>query len=356
MGRRHFSVLLLAALLVAAAIALLVPGRTGHDPAGNKLQILEEMAASINDVDKLVFTAGGGVPVTTLERGKVRWTISELHNYPADWNKVKGLLTGLAQAKVVEFKTSNPEYYSRLGVEDVKAPGAAGILLDLSYGDESSALVIGNEATAGGGQFLRPADQSQSVLIDSILDVSAEPMEWADSGVVDIGSGQVAELEILHPDGDLVRLSKVSADDTDFILENLPEGREVLSSWSVNSMANLFSSLTMDGVKPASSVAPGDPVTVRLLTFSGLEIKAELSVLDERGWVSISAVTPEQAPASGDDELGVRAAQDLQREAAGINMRSTGWLYRLPQPKYEAMTKHFEQLLKPLPDGQGTIE
>ncbi len=356
MGRRHFSVLFLFALLVAAAIALLVPVRTGHDEPGNKLQILEDMAASINDVNKLVFTAGGGAPVTTLEKGQSHWTISELHDYPADWNKVKGLLAGLAQAKVVEFKTSNPEYYPRLGVEDVKVSGAAGVLLDLSYGDESRALVIGNEATARGGQFLRPADQSQSVLIDHILDVSAEPMDWADNGVVDIGSGQVAELEILHPDGDLIRLSKVSADDTDFTLENLPEGREVLSSWSVNSMANLFSSLRMDGVKPALSPAPGDPVTVRLLMFSGLEIKAELFVLDERGWINISAVEPEQATVSGDDELRVLGAQDLQREAAGINMRSAGWLYRLPQLKHEAMTKRFEQLLKPLPTGQDTTE
>ena len=363
MSRRHFSALLVAALVAAVAVALLVPGRTGKDDAGDELLLLEDVAANINDVDRLVFTAGGGVPVSTLERGEESWTISELQDYPADWGKVKKLLTGLAELRVVEIKTSNPEYFSRLGVADISLAGARGTLLEVSFDGQARSLILGDDATARGGQYLRPADQEQSVLVDRSLDASADPLDWADSEIVNIGSAQVAEIEILHPDGDQILISKVSADDPDFTLENLPANREVLSGWTVNSLANVFSMLRMDGVKPDTPLPDSEPVTIRLLTFSGLELKAEVFAVgkenseeesrEAEGWISLLAVVPESVATGDIGRVDGQAAEDFQQAAEEINLRTGGWLYRLPEAKYQSMTRRFAQLLKPLQDQQG---
>ena len=65
----------------------------------------------------------GDARVVELKRRASSWTVSERDNYPADEAKLRKLLIAIADAKLDEEKTSNPESYATLGVEDTK--GAA---------------------------------------------------------------------------------------------------------------------------------------------------------------------------------------------------------------------------------------
>ncbi len=352
MNQRHFSVLLLASLVLAVAIFLLVPGLTERDEISGDL-FLRDVGGRINEVNRMVVTAGGGEVSSTLVKRDSGWTIRELDDYPVDWSRLRAVLAGLAEAVVVEQKTSNPEYYPHLGVEAVTEDGANNVLLELSLGDQVLGIIVGNDATSRGGQYVRLSGIAQSVLIDRGIDVSAEPLSWADDGIVDIGSALVAEIEISHPDGDMIRVRKVSADDTDFKLENLPEERKILSSWSINSLANTFSLLRMDAVKPDIGEPSGEIVFISLLMFSGIEVTAEAFEREGRGWIRLKASAPSLPDATGADEQAVQLARALVEEAESINGKVNGWVYRLPVSKFEAMTKRFEQLLEPLDDGGG---
>ena len=355
MSRRHFSALLIASLVMAGLVALLIPVQSDKDTAGGTI-LLESAKTEINDVTHLRITGGGGAPVSNVSRSETAWTIDELDGYPADWRKLKTLLTSLAEARILETKTSNPEYYSRLGVEDISAEGAQSTLLEFSLGGGDFGVISGNEETSRGGQYVRMANQARSLLIDRELNLDPEPISWADDEIIDIGSALVAAMEISHPDGDSIRIHKVSADETDFLLVNMPEGRELVSSWSVNSLANNFSSLRMDAVKPSSGTDYEDPVKVRLLTFSGLEIHAEIFEQDERGWISLVASSPESSVSlaedslvedpSADDPLAEAAGEQVAEQAESIRRKTSGWIYRLPASKFDSMTKRLEALLK----------
>jgi len=351
MSKRHFSALLIAVLAAAAAIALLLPSRGGREASPNGGPVLEGLAERVNKVDRLVFTGGGGSPVSTLERDETVWRIAELGGYPADWGKLREFLAGLARAEVVEAKTANPEYYDRLGVEDPRQEGAQGILIEIFREGQGTALIAGNDATGRDGQYLRIADRAQSVLADRSLDATAEPIEWADTAVLDIGSALVAELEILHPDGERVSISKVSADDGDFTLAGVPEEREAASTWTVNSLANVFSLLRMDGVAPDDGSPAPDPVRIRALTFDGLEVNAEAFERDGEYWIRVGADAPEPATEEGASEPGVGGEPST---ADAINRRTAGWLYRVPELKFRAMTRRMEDLLKSTADDGGT--
>ena len=50
---------------------------------------------------------------------KETWTVAERDNYPADTGRLRKLLLELAEARLLEEKTSNPELYDRLKVEDI---------------------------------------------------------------------------------------------------------------------------------------------------------------------------------------------------------------------------------------------
>ena len=135
MNQRHFSVLLLASLALAGAIFLLVTGPGERHEVSGEL-FLKHVGGRINEANRLVVTAGGGETISTLVKGDSGWTVRELDDYPVDWNSLRALLASLAEAEVVEAKTSKPEYYPRLGVEAVTEDGANSVLLELSLGGE----------------------------------------------------------------------------------------------------------------------------------------------------------------------------------------------------------------------------
>jgi len=178
-------------------------------------------------------------------------------------------------------------------------------------------------------------------------------------------------------------VTKVSADETDFTLDGLPEGREIKSSWAVNSLGSVFSVLNMQSVRPADGVDWSKAVKLRLLTFSGIEILADLVQSGDEFLLRLHATHPaaavvpkadaapvagqeaEQEPQTpGDDankqvadkpdgksaaDISKQAAEDVAKQVKAINDKVEGWAYGISKAKYDNMVKKPEDLLKPLP-------
>jgi hypothetical protein len=352
MSKRHFSALLVITVLVAVAVALLVPGQTGRDDQLAAGVLLPEVGQRINAVDRVRVIGAGAEVAVTLQRDAERWRIAELDGYPADWEELRGLLRDAAEAEIVEYKTGNPDYYDRLGVEDVAAPEAAGIMLELWIAGEPVALIVGNDASGREGQYARLADADRAVLIDRALDIPDEPVDWAEREFLDVGSYLISEVEVIHPDGDWVLARKAAATDTDFELQNVPDGREALSSWAVNSLANVLSGLRMDSVRPDGGETHDSAVRIRLMTFAGVEYTGETWQDGETRWLRLQAAVP-GGPflPEGDEEARARAEENAAT-AAAANGRLAGWLFAISESKFVAMTKRFDDLLKPLEDAE----
>lgn len=338
MSRRHFSILAVIALILVAVVALLLPGKTARDISHSDT-FLENLDERINDVDSLLVTPGQGTQPIHLDRNDQAWTIRELNGFPADWARLRELLAALAEAKVIEPKTSNPEYFSRLGVEDITDSGANSVLLQLGLSGEKIGVIIGNYSPSGRGQYVRMEGGDQAYLVDRELSIETDAIDWANKEIIDIGSALVAELQISHTNGDSVVIRKVSADDSDFSLSDIPDGRSIRSAWTVNSLANSFSLLDMQGVKPDTEMSFENSVEINLLSFSGLRISAEVFRQNEQAWIRIRASAPEANP-------------EVQEQADAINQGVSAWIFQIPAMKYDQMTKRMEDLLEPLEQGE----
>jgi hypothetical protein len=350
MSKRHFSALLVITVIAALAVSLLVPQRMARESGNGMGLLLPEVGERINAVTQVVLQ-GAAMGTVQLDRIEDRWQVRELNGYPADWARLRQLLADLAQARILETKTDNPEYYARLGVEDPAQAGATGAMLTLRIEDQEWALIIGNEAAGRAGQYVRLAHSAPGLLIDRVLDIPFEPVGWAERSVVDIPSGDVAEVEVIHPDGDWILARKPGASATDFELENLPAGRETASGWSVNSLGGALSALRMDGVEQGTGDAVDQGVRFRLLTFSGIEYTAAAWQDDAQShWIMLKAAAP-ALPAEAEADADVEAATDARlQEVEAFNRRVSGWRFKIPEYKYTAMTKRLEQLLKPIED------
>jgi hypothetical protein len=354
MSKKHFSWLLLLTVL-AAVVLLLLPGKTGRDGMEESTLLLPELQGAVNEVAWLRISAAGGAPVATLERREDHWVVAEANGYRADWDKLRRLLSDLAQAEIVEPKTANPDYYDRLGVEDVSEPDAAGRLIEFDEDSGLQGVIVGKTAQERGGQYVRPLGQAASALIDRRLDLPADTAGWMEQEIVDIPEDEVLEIEVLHPDGESVRARRSAVDEEHFVLDGIPEGREKRSDWAVDSLANNLAALKLEAVRVDEGIDWDEASTFRLVTAAGLQLEADLamdegaeadSAADDEHWIRLRAGTYTTAVDSGVDAEA--NGQQLLDRAAAINRRVSGWVYRIPKYKYDAMAKRREDLLKPL--------
>lgn len=353
MSKKHFSGLLLVTIVVALLV-LLVPGKTSKESAFQKHPLLPGLATLVNDIEYVQLIGAGGKIIATLNRQDGKWLVAESSDYRADWTVLRQLLSDLVAAEVIEGKTSNPEFYSRLGVEDVDGPDAGGILIGFAEETGLPSLIVGNKAQGRVGQYVRFSGHDQSALIGRVLSVPGDLQQWLEREIIDIAQGELVEISVTHPDGEQVILQKASADDADFQLQKIPEGREVKSNWTVNSIGGGMASLQLDAVVPASSIDWSDAVKVRILTADGLEVSAQLAIVEDQHWISLSASAYPEAGSGEPTDTGMEADAflELTDRVSRINERVTGWAYEIPQYKAETLAKRMDDLLQPLDTDQ----
>jgi hypothetical protein len=349
MSRKHFSWLLFITFVVTVGV-LMVPGKTGKESSIEQKVFLPGAAAKINDIQWLRLTSAGSVTVATLKREGPVWVVGEASNYQADWGRLKTLLSDLSQAEVIEAKTANPDYYPRLGVEDVSLPDAGGVMIEFSADSGLPALIVGKSAQGRDGQYVRLRDSAESALIDRRLDVSANQSDWLDKIIIDVSDAEVVEVEINHPDGESIKAFKYSADDENFKLQDIPEGMEIKSEWNVNALAGALAALDLESVAPDGNFDWNNPIRYRLLTADGLLLESELLAVntDQKAeseyWIRLQAglytTALESQVGAVDDATGTSA------RAEAINKRVKGWAYRIPDYTFDSMTRRKDDLLQ----------
>jgi len=349
MSRKHFSWLLFVTFVVAGLV-LMIPGKTGRESGIEQTVFLPGAAAQVNDIEWLRLTSAGNATVATLKREGPVWVVEEASAYRADWGRLKTLLTDLSQAEVIEVKTANPEYYPRLGVEDVSLPDAGGVMIEFSADSGLNALIVGKSAQGRVGQYARLRDSAQSVLIDRLIKVPAQRSDWLDKTIVDISAAEVVEVEINHPDGESIKAFKYSADDENFKLQDIPDGMEIKSEWTVNALAGTLVALSLDSVASEADFDWSNAIRFRLLTADGLLLESELIAInahetsDGEHWVRLQAGLYTTALESSVEA--VDGASATGARAQTINERVRGWAYRIPGYTYDSMTRRKDDFLQ----------
>ena len=388
----------LIALGVAAALAVGVALFVDHsrapqsDVSARAGLLVPELRDRVNDVTRITMTVANNQPAVTLARGEKGWTVAQRGGYPADVGKLRDFLLKLADATLLEEKTSNKERYADLGVDDITGASAKGVLLDLEGMAKPVRVVVGMFNAQGGGTFVRRADEAQSWLAKGSLAPEKSPADWLAKDLANIAADRIASVTITRPDGKLVRVAKKSAADARFDIADVPKGREPSSEYAANGLGAVLSELRIDDVAPLAEAAP--PATAfkaRYVTFDGLVVdatawkigdkahatfvatlddalatrhvgEAQAKVAAEHAAGQANTPKPEEgAPAPAppaeaavplavtdpvkDREQRLAAAKD---EVARLNAAFTGWSFVLPAHKFSNIDKSMDDLLKPL--------
>jgi hypothetical protein len=406
MNQKTLIGLAIAALIaIVAAILLNRSNRPESEGSANEAKtsyLVPSLRDHVNNVDKLVVTGAESKPIATLTRGANGWNLAEKGGYAVDTGKLRELLLKLADAKLLEQKTSNKDKYATLGVEDVSAKDAKGVEIEIGGLAEPVKLIVGNAGTRG-GTFVRRAGEAESWLASGSLNVDKKAENWLRKDVADIATSRIASVDITQPDGKSARIAKSAEGDANFKLENVPKGREPGSDYTVNGPASMLAGLHLEDVVPAKDApAPEKPLKARFATFDGLVVDIAAWEKDGKDYASFAAsvddkaagehIDAQQAKAKAGYDTAVAAAKAkapaasdaskpadgktdaataeppkpeavadpakdreqklaaLRKEADDLDARFKDWTFVLPAYKYAAINKSTDDLLKPLED------
>jgi hypothetical protein len=365
MNSRKLTILAVLAVVVIAAALFLSQQRSSTQADSAPELLYPKLQAELNSVTAVSIYKPGDVRAVELTRKDNNWVVTERAGYAADTAKVHRLLRAIAAAKPVEQKTSNPASYAAIGVEDVSDPKATGARVQLTGTPTPVNLIVGKSGAGAQSAFVRRAGEPASWLIDTTLEAPATADAWLRKEILNVAFDRVQSATVTTSDGKPYTAAKKSRDDTDFAVSNVPKGKELSSPAAANSVGSALSGLTLADVRPATDFESEKPTAhATIKTFDGLVAEIDGWTKDGKHYIAVKPAYDEalakqfhvEKPAPEKKDAAAAEGQppaapappavDAQQEAKTAAARLAGWVYEIPDYKYEAIFKPLDELLK----------
>lgn len=333
--------LALAAGVVAAMVALVTifGYHDQHAPAWQTQERwLPELATRLAQVNKVRLRSGASV--VTLVREGEHWGIEERDGFPADFRQLQTLLDALASARLIERKTSQPEYLGRLGLVDIERLDTDAVQVEVwAGGDEPIVRVlIGNSGGARGGRFVRAANEQQAWLIDTAPQPLAEPADWIERRLLGVAFTRVATVEReLGGQQEFLATRNTSGDDASLNAQSLPAGKAPRYISVFDAAARSILTMEPEDVRKATEGDYADAVLTRITCFDGLQIEARAHKAADGNWMTLAVrVDATRVPPDAPEDSAAKPATEptqsplaVREEAARLAQRIDGWAFKV---------------------------
>ncbi|TCH97258.1 DUF4340 domain-containing protein [Roseococcus sp. SYP-B2431] len=334
MGRRGLLLLGGAAIATLGAAYLIEPQNEAEGVFVPGTLAFPGLAPRLAEARRIELTRHG--QATTLARDGDRWRIEQAGGYPARGERVRELLTGLTELRLVEERTSDPARQAEIGVDDPQREGSTAAKLRVldGQGGVIAELILGRRRVRTQGDvpesiYVRRPSEPKSWLAEGRMITDADPQLWINRDIAALAPDRLRRAEIARSGESPLVLAR--AGEVDAPLEIVtPEDHPVADRTSLDEVARSFDMLTFLEVRRAAE-APGEALgETRFAYTDGLTITAWPQRDGQVLWVKLRA--------EGDSD-----------EARALQARWDGWAYQLGIWKEKAMIPSLADLLPPAP-------
>lgn len=312
--------LLILAILLMSTLVFFNEGQQDVDEQLGQ-PVLPDLKESREKLDEISIISSD--METTLTPVNDHWGVKERNGYPVNFDQLIGLLDALSDAAYEEKKTSKPENFGVLELQDVDQESSKAVLVRAVTKDTTFELLVGAGASGRNGQFVRHPGENQTWLVDRPIDVPADTSDWLDPVILNI------------PEEDIVRVSQGSGDDRvdaerlegadKLTITNLPEGRELRYPTVADGLARALTNVRLTDVTPRTGETPDDAATASYKLADGGEILV-------KAWEE-----------NGDHFI----VFDLEGvELPSEHRRIEAWTYRVGQSTLDKFTRTMEDMIK----------
>ena len=188
-----------------------------------------------------------GSEVDLLQQQGGGWKVQSL-NYEADINSIKDLLLNLAQIRLGELVTNNPDHHERFHLlappekMDDWDENRHGLAIGLLGGEGTPilSLLIGKDRANGPGQYIRQRGSDNVYLIPESLSVDLGENDWLNKDLLDLKSEQIQSLELRDGEKKYFSIKRDNAT-TDWkpstVISNVPNSDKITTL--LNRLGNL---------------------------------------------------------------------------------------------------------------------
>ncbi len=139
-------------------------------------------------------------------------------------------------------------------------------------------------------------------------------------------------------------------------MHDIPEGKKVAIKIILNRMGTLLETFHVSRVKAASNFTfPEDAHVTTVRTFGGMVVTVKSTLIDGVSYANFKfdydpeQVAEESTPSS-DESLETDTSSttvDFAQQVAMLNKKLSGWVYIIPEFKYEILAKRMDDQVKP---------
>ena len=268
----------------------------------------------------------------SLVRKEEGWVLIEKDSYPVDFPILSKLLNSLSGARLIEMKTSKPENFARLHLDDVSNEKGDSILVSgFAPGFEFS-VVVGKQALNRQGQFIRMSGIDQAWLIDKELEVSADMVSWLDPVIINIENEQVSRIEQYDSSGvlsfEIERADIGKAEETSpFNLKDIPPGRSLKYPSITDELKRSLVNVRFIDVSPHEPSRWESPTRMTFSLKDGAVVDVTAEKIDEKSWLHL-------------------LISDKRKDRNPVAL----WDYEVSSYVYEDYDKEMEDLLEAEPE------
>ena len=334
----RLSLVCLCCVVLAVVSWVMTPSYRTSSSFGQPL--FPGLLEQVNDV-AVMSVEHGGQTVTFVKDAQENWTLMEAEHYPADKERIRNTLIGIAGLQKIEPKTSLPEFYEDIRVEDNSAPDAKSYLVTLldGEGNELIALLVGKSTRGvrwdGTGYFVRFPQESQSWLVRGSLDVTGDTRTWLVTRLLPLKKGELASVSFLDETKKREIIFRRLKPQLPLQAEYMSDPYFVTTQEYISKAEEALMSLDfVDVAKRPEGLENYDPfLTTHLQTFDKMSVSLMFYLVDQRPFVAVSFDADEDASPS------------TRKEAARLDNRHSNWFYQIPNAKVNALLP-----FRPLPE------
>lgn len=361
---------------VAIVLVALAVVSNKRQSVRNKVVIGQKVLPSlaINDVQSISIEAPSAT--ATVARIDGLWRVPSRYNYPADFEKIRTLLTKLAELKSLRTVRATQQQRQELHLAQAGAATADAtptvIALKDASGKPIEMLLLGKERMRahGGvetspygsfpdGRFVATSKGSIHLVGDTLLDAAPNARSWMDEEFATLNADDILSIEVNGTTNGAISLARARGGEP-FTLPSVPSGKETDSS----KLARLTSALSYlrfedvaDPATPASATGLDRPVSFIAKTAKGVTCTLKIGHLPAAGSkyyakVALTFSAPPASAAGGTNTVAAAQAEQTAKTAedtARLSQKLSPWIYVIGEYEAEALVMGYADLLKDKP-------
>jgi len=277
------------------------------------------------------------------------WGLVDRGGYKVQPPKLRGLLTGLTELRLIEPRTDDPAEYSRLGVEDPNGKDAGSALLRVldDGGQPIAVVIVGHHRVRTQGNlpeevFVRRPDEAQSWVAEGSLQPDADPLLWLDRDLMNIDHLRIATVTVARGDAVLAFARRDGK-----LLLTTPADHPPLDEYRLEEVSRALELLTFQDVQTDAQPVGASIGRSVFATSDGLTVSAMLfAAADSQG---AHPGVPGRTLGAQDVWVRFEAAgeNEAKTEAGQLSARLKGWTFQLGSWKERSLAPTLDDLRAP---------